>query len=82
MKKTTKTTKFIKAVLGLGTLVAFAIPASVTPAYSYDPGMPVPAGLQSEAEMQGGLNYKQPEDDLMYRHYFQNVQYTYTEHTK
>ena len=82
MKKTTKTTKFIKAVLGLGTLVAFAIPASVTPAYSYDPGMPVPAGLQSEAEMQGGLNYKHPEDDLMYRHYLQNVKDTYTDYTK
>ena len=62
MKKTTKSTKFIKAVLGLGTLVAIALPASIAPAYSYDPGMPVPAGLRSEAEMQGGLNYKHPED--------------------
>ena len=82
MKKTTKTTKFIKAVLGLGTLFAFAIPASVTPAFSYDPGMPVPAGLQSEAEMQGGLNYKNPEDDLMYRHYLENVKDTYSDYTK
>ncbi len=81
MKKTTKSTKFIKAVLGLGTLVAIALPASIAPAYSYDPGMPVPAGLRSEAEMQGGLNYKHPEDDLMYRHYLQNVKDTYQEYT-
>jgi len=81
MKKTTKSTKFIKAVLGLGTLVAFAIPASITPAYSYDPGMPVPAGLRSEAEMQGGLNYKHNEDDLMYRHYLQDVKDTYKDYS-
>ena len=80
MKKT-KSTKFIKAVLGLGTLVAFAIPASITPAYSYDPGMPVPAGLRTEAEMQGGLNYKHNEDDLMYRHYLQDVRDTYKDYT-
>ena len=80
MKKTTKSTKFIKAVLGLGTLVAFVLPASISPAYSYDPGMPVPAGLRSEAEMQGGLNYKHPEDDLMYRHYLQNVNDTYRDY--
>ena len=64
MKKTIKREKLIKAVIGLGMLAAFAIPASVMPAYSYDPGMPVPAGLRTEAEMQGGLNYKHPEDDL------------------
>ncbi len=82
MKKTTKNTKTIKAILGLGTLIAFALPASVVPALAYDPGMPVPAGLRTEAEMQGGLNYKHAEDDLMYKHYIQNqnVNSTYQEY--
>jgi len=79
MKKTTR--KFLRTVLGLGTLVAIALPASIAPAYSYDPGMPVPAGIRTEAEMQGGLNYKSPEDDLKYRHYLQDVNSKYKEYT-
>ena len=80
MKKTTKDMKFIKAVLGLGTLIAFVLPTSVPSAYAYDPGMPVPPGLRSEAEMQGGLNYKHPEDDLLYKHHLQNVNETNREY--
>ncbi|MEE3349539.1 MAG: POTRA domain-containing protein [Candidatus Gastranaerophilaceae bacterium] len=69
MKKTTKNTKMIKAIMGLGTLLAFALPASIAPAIAYDPGMPVPPGIRTEAEMEGGLNYKHNEDDLLYKHY-------------
>ena len=71
----------MKAALGLGTLVAIALPASVVPAYSYDPGMPVPPGIYSEAEMQGGLNYKHADDDLQYRHYIQDVNSKYREYS-
>ena len=81
MKKTKKSTKIMKVALGLGTLVAIALPASIAPAYSYDPSMPVPAGIRSEAEMQGGLNYKHAEDDLQYRHYLQDVNNKYREYS-
>ena len=80
MKKT-KSTKLIKAALGLGALVAFALPASIAPAYSYDPGMPVPPGIRTEAEMEGGLNYKHAEDDLLYRHYLQDANSKYREYS-
>ncbi len=76
MKKTTKSTKLIKAILGLGTLVAFVLPSSIAPAYSYDSSI-VPAGIQSEAKMEGGLNYRHADEDLKYRHYLQNVNETY-----
>ena len=75
MKKTTR--KFLKAVLGLGALVAFALPASITPAYSFDPGMPVPPAIQTEA----GLNYKHAEDDILYRHYLQDQNAKYREYS-
>lgn len=79
MKKTTGSKKFTKAVLGLGTLMAFVLPSAMQPANAYDPGMPVPAGLRTEAEMQGGLNYKLPEDNLKNNYYLQND--TYREYT-
>ena len=68
MKKITKSTKFVKAIIGLGTFAIFALPASFTPAFSVEYGNISPQDIQM-MQMQGGMNYRHEEDALKKKYY-------------
>jgi len=71
MKKKSKSMKLVKAILGISTLLAFAIPVSAadvagvnTPLGNPAYGQLSPQDLQQYLQMQGGMNYRHEEDAL------------------
>lgn len=79
MKKITKSTKFIKAIIGLGILLTIAFPASLTPAFSVEYGNITPQDIQM-MQMQGGMNYRHEEDALKKKYYQEESQQNYQEY--